>query len=145
MISKYAIIGKFFVNSHFDTRNRAMQFARWVFLIAGVYGILAVAPMYFFEAQIAIDFPPAITHPEYYYGFIGVTLSWQVLFLLLSRDPQRYRIMMLPASVEKGAYGIAIIWLFVQERVANFIVGAAIIDLTFGVLFLIAFWRTGDA
>ena len=113
-------------------------------MIAGIYGILAVAPMYVFEDQIARNFPPAITHPEYYYGFIGVTLSWQILFLLLSRDPIRYRTMMLPAVAEKATYGIAVIWLFVQQRVANLILGFAMVDLIFGVLFLIAYWRTGD-
>jgi hypothetical protein len=37
-----------------------------VFQIAGVYGILVVAPMYFSESQILRDFPWAITHPEYF-------------------------------------------------------------------------------
>jgi len=57
-----------------------MKFAKWVFRIAGIYGLIVVAPMYLSESQISRDFPPAITHPEYFYGFIGVTLAWQVLF-----------------------------------------------------------------
>ncbi|MGH7494644.1 MAG: hypothetical protein ACREOO_19905 [bacterium] len=70
-----------------------MKFAKWVFRIAGIYGLIVLTPMYFTEGQISRDFPPAPTHPEYYYGFIGVALAWQVLFLLLSKDPLRYRIM----------------------------------------------------
>jgi hypothetical protein len=77
-----------------------MKFAKWVFLIAGIYGILAVAPMYFSEHQISRDYPPAITHPEYFYGFAGVTLAWQIAFLVVASNPGRFRLMMLPAVVE---------------------------------------------
>jgi hypothetical protein len=41
-----------------------MTFAKRVFLIAGVYGVLVLAPQYFLEARIGRDFPPPITHPE---------------------------------------------------------------------------------
>ena len=53
-----------------------MRFARYSFLIAGIYGLLSLSPMYFLEAKNGRDFPPAITHPEYYYGFMGVALAW---------------------------------------------------------------------
>ena len=57
-----------------------MKVARWIFGIAGVYGILVIAPLYFAEGQIAQNDPPAITHPEFFYGFIGITLAWQFVF-----------------------------------------------------------------
>jgi hypothetical protein len=126
-----------------NERNNPMQLAKWTFLISGIYGLILVTPMYFLENQIARDYPPAITHPESFYGFIGVTLAWQLLFLVLSTNPSRYRLMMLPAFVEKASYGIAIIWLFIQQRVPGLILGFALVDLIWGVLFLIAFWRTG--
>lgn len=119
-----------------------MKFAKWVFRIAGIYGILAVAPLYFSEAQIARDYPPAITHPEYYYGFAGVTLAWQIAFLVIASNPGRFRLMMLPAIVEKLSYVVAIAFLYFQERVASLIVGAAAIDLLLGILFILAFLRT---
>jgi hypothetical protein len=68
----------------------AMRFARWVFLLAGIYGIVAIGPQYFMEEKIGQDYPPAITHPEYFYGFIGVGLAWQVAFLIIARDPARF-------------------------------------------------------
>ena len=120
-----------------------MTFAKWVFRIAGIYGLAVLTPMYFFESQISLDFPPAITHPEYYYGFIGVAVSWQVLFLFLSQDPMRYRLLMLPAILEKATYGIAIVWLFAQQRVAGLALVFATVDLIFGILFFLAYWRTG--
>jgi hypothetical protein len=53
-----------------------MRFARWVFLLSGVSGILLVTPPYFLERQTGEDYAPPVTHPEYYYGFLGVTLAW---------------------------------------------------------------------
>ena len=45
---------------------RYMKFAKWLFAIAGIYGLLVVAPLYWREEQITHDYPPAITHPEYF-------------------------------------------------------------------------------
>lgn len=120
-----------------------MIFAKWVFRLAGIYGLLVLAPMYFMEKQINLDYPPAITHPEHFYGFIGVGIAWQVLFLVLSSDPARYRLMILPAFLEKATYSIAVIWLFAQQRVASMVLGFALVDAALGVLFLVAFWRIG--
>ena len=56
-----------------------MKFAKRVFLVAGVYGVIVIVPMYFAEGRIGRDHPPAITHPEFYYGFLGVagkSCSW---------------------------------------------------------------------
>ena len=127
-----------------------MTFARRVFFWAGVYGIVALAPLYFLEGRIARDFPPPVAHPEYFYGFVGVALAWQVLFLILSRDPVRYRAMMLPAILEKVAFGLAVWVLFLQGRLEPLTLGPASVDLFLAVLFVVAFLRTarestGDA
>ena len=62
-----------------------MKFAKLVFLIAGIYGLIALLPQYFLEGRIGQNSPPPITHPEFYYGFLGVTVAWQILFLVISR------------------------------------------------------------
>jgi hypothetical protein len=121
-----------------------MRFARWVFLIAGIYGLLLMLPQYFYEPMLNRNFPPALTHPEYFYGFTGVTLAWQVLFLVLSRDPLRYRPMMLPAILEKATYSIATIVLYLQRRAGSFVLFFGLIDLVLGLLFILAFWKTGS-
>lgn len=121
-----------------------MIFARRVFLIAGSYGLLVLLPAYFLEERTGRDFPPPITHPEYYYGFIGVAVAWQVLFLMLSRDPARYRPLMIPAILEKVSFGIAVLVLFWQQRVSSFTVGAAVIDFGFAILFVLAYLRTAN-
>jgi len=119
-----------------------MKFARYSFLIAGIYGLLSLSPMYFLEAKNLRDFPPAITHPEFYYGFIGVALAWQVLFLVLSINPKRYRPMMIPAMLEKLSFAVPVIVLFLQNRVAFLMLVAAVPDLIFLCLFATAFIKT---
>jgi hypothetical protein len=57
-----------------------MKFAKYTFCAAGIYGLIALLPQYFLEAKNGIDFPPAITHPEYYYGFVGVGLAFKSPF-----------------------------------------------------------------
>src|SRR5256885_10078509 len=104
-------------------REMVMRFARRVFSIAGIYGLIVLLPQYCLEAKNSSDFPPAITHPEYYYGFIGVGLACQILFLVIARDPVRYRAMMIPAVIEKFSFGIAVVTLFLLSRVSVVMLG----------------------
>lgn len=119
-----------------------MKMARWIFVIAGIYGLAALIPMYFQESMVALMNPPAITHPEYYYGFIGVALAWQLLFFQIARDPLRFRPMMLPATLEKLAFGIAALVLYAEHRLAPLMLVGGCVDLLFAGLFLLAYSRT---
>src|SRR5712691_7809563 len=78
-----------------------MRFARRVFVTAGIWGLLVVPPLYFLFDTIGRQNPPAITHPEYYYGFTSVTLAWQFAFFVIASDPARFRPLMPPAIAEK--------------------------------------------
>ena len=120
-----------------------MRFARRVFFIAGIYGLLVLAPQYFLEAKTGQDFPPAITHPEYYYGFVGVGLAFQVLFLVIARDPVRHRAAMIPAVLEKATFGVAAVALYLQGRIPSVVLGFALVDLLLGALFVVAYAKTG--
>lgn len=120
-----------------------MRFAKRLFLIAGIYGLLVLLPQYFLEVKTGLDFPPPITHPEYYYGFLGVAVAWQVLFLLIAKDPVRYRAMMIPAVLEKASFGVAALVLFLLQRVSPVMLGFGIVDLIFGALFVLAYAKTG--
>lgn len=119
-----------------------MKFARITFLVAAVYGILALAPQYFLEGYIARTDPPAITHPEFFYGFIGVALAFQIVFLIISRDPVRFRPLMLASVVEKIPFGIAAVVLYIQGRLSANILGAGLVDLVLGTLFIVSFLKT---
>jgi hypothetical protein len=118
-----------------------MKFAKWTYLLAGIYGLLVLTPQYFLEEQNGIDYPPAINHPEYYYGFIGVAVAWQIVFLIISRDPQRYRPLMIASVIEKYSYGLAVAILYFQSRVVMAVLATGIIDMILGALFLIAYLR----
>lgn len=118
-----------------------MRFARYTFLLAGIYGLLAITPLYFLEERIGRDFPPAITHPEHYYGFAGVALAWQIAFLIIASDPLRFRPIMLAAVVEKFSYGFALLALASQGRIGAAVLGTGLFDLFWGVLFVAAFLR----
>ena len=122
-----------------------MIFAKRVFLGAAVYGLIVLLPQYFLQAKTGRDFPPAITHPEYYYGFIGIAVAWQIVFLIISRDPIRYRPIMLDAVVEKAVFGFPAIALYATNRLSRQMLGAGLIDLTLGTLFIIAYRRTAPA
>lgn len=112
-------------------------FAKWLLRVAGVYGLVVLAPMYFMERRIEVDQPP-ITHPEFFYGFIGVALAWQFAFLIMSSDPVRYRPLLCTAVFEKFSFGIAAIILFAYQRLNPEMLTAGLIDLLLGVGFLIA-------
>lgn len=119
-----------------------MRFAKWVFLAAGTIGILMVLPPYFQEEQFGRDHPPAVAHPQLYYGFFGVTLAWQCMFLVIASDPIRYRRAMLPAMLEKASFAGAVPILYLLDRVSLLWVGIAALDAAWLALFLAAFWCT---
>lgn len=122
-----------------------MTFAKRTFFWAGVYGLLVIAPQLFLEAKTSRDYPPAITHPEFYYGFVAAALAWQIAFLLISRDPVRHRPLMLAGVVEKAVFAVAVPVLYAQGRVPSIVLGFAGIDALLGVLFLVSYARTPRA
>lgn len=119
-----------------------MKFARYTFATAGIYGILALVPQYFLERQIAIDSPPEITHPEYFYGFVGVALAFQLVFLIIAKDPVRFRPIMPAAIVEKIAFVIPTFYLYANGRAPWQITAGAAIDLLLAILFAISLLKT---
>ena len=118
-----------------------MQFAKWVFRIAGIYGIVTVAPLYFLEGAITRATGP-ISHPEYFYGFVGLCVVWQILFLLISSDPSRWRPAMPVAVLEKLSFSLPVLALYVARRVDSGVTVFASVDLVWAALFVTAFLRS---
>lgn len=121
-----------------------MKFAKVVFLIAAIWGILVITPLYFLFDTIGRQDPPPITHPGFYYGFAGCALAWQFAFLVIARDPVRIRAMMIPSVFEKFSFAVAQTVLYVQHRLHPLDLFLGGIDGLLGVLFLVAFFRTSD-
>ncbi|MGE0360789.1 MAG: hypothetical protein AB7H93_23985 [Vicinamibacterales bacterium] len=120
--------------------DRGRRFARRVFLAAGAYGLVVLLPQYFLEDRIGRAYPPPVTHPEHFYGFVGLALVWQLAFLLIASDPIRYRPLMPVAVLEKAAFAIPTFLLFAAGRVAAATTAVAGLDALLGVLFVAA-WR----
>ena len=118
------------------------RFARRVYTVAGIYGLVVMLPQYFLEDRIGRDTPPAITHPEHFYGFIGVTIAWQIAFLVIGREPQRLRALMPVTVLEKLAFAVPVAMLWAKGRVAGSVLPFAGIDLLLGALFLVSYIRT---
>jgi hypothetical protein len=119
-----------------------MKFAKIVFRIAAIWGFLIITPLYFLFDLVGKNDPPPITHPAFYYGFVGVALVWQFAFLIIASDPIRFRLLMIAAILEKLVYSVPVVILVSQKRMnPNDLVFAGI-DLFLGVLFVFAYLRT---
>jgi hypothetical protein len=95
-----------------------------------------------FEA-IGRAYPPPITHPDLYYGFVGVTLTWQVAFLVIASNPVRYRTFMLTAILEKLLYVGTMIALYLLGQLPPAQTAVIIVpDGLLGLLFVVAFFMT---
>ena len=100
-----------------------------------------LAPGFFGEKMVAEKMPPAITHPEFYYGFLGVAVAWQVAFLIICRDPQRFRSIIPAAILEKLAYSIICAVLLALGRIPLIVAMGGAGDFILGTLFTISYFR----
>lgn len=112
-----------------------MKFAKYTFLLAGVYGILVLLPLYFADTS-------GISRLEFYYGFIGIALAFQILFIIISRDPVRFRTAMIPCILEKISFAIPAFILFSQNKIETNIFYGGIMDFILGILFIVAYFLT---
>jgi hypothetical protein len=101
-------------------------------------------PMALAEKTVEQIMPPAVNHPEFFYGFVFLNICWQVLYLFLSTDPIRYRPMMIPSFLAKTSGVVALTWLYLQKRISSQWAATIIIDGIWAVLFLVAFWAAGQ-
>jgi hypothetical protein len=119
-----------------------MKFAKVVFTVAGVWGVLVLAPLYFALDLIGKQTPPAVTHVEYYFGFLGVALVWQFAFFVIGRDPVRYRPIMLPAMAEKFVHVLTMTVLFARGMMTASQLAFNRPDQLLGLLFVVAYLKT---
>ena len=118
-----------------------MRFAKIVFRLAGIWGLLVIVPLYFLYDYIGKKDPPPVTHPGFFYGFIGIALAWQVAFLMIGSDPARYRPLIIPSLIEKLTYVIAVVVLVSQGRMRQPELAFAGTDSLLAILFVIAYFK----
>lgn len=114
-----------------------MKLARWIYLIAGIYGILVLTPGLIMPPQGA---------PEFYYGFIGSALVWQFAFFVVARDPLGFRALMPVCMLEKLAFFATCLGLRLTGQMdASPIFIGAMIDGLWLLLFVWAWFATASA
>lgn len=118
-----------------------MRFAKWVFTLGGIWGLLIIGPMFFLEGAIAARTQP-FTHPDSYYGFLASTVMWQVGYLAIGRDPARFRPFMLIGATGKLIFGVACWLLYAQGRIPISVPVVATPDLVLVVLYVAAWVKT---
>jgi hypothetical protein len=100
-----------------------------------------LTPLYFLFDLIGRRYARAITHPDFYYGFVGITLVWQIAFLVIANDPVRFRPMMVPAILEKFIYAISVGVLYARGPLQGGQLLAELPDIPLGILFVAAFLK----
>jgi hypothetical protein len=119
-----------------------MKFAKLTFYFAAAWGVVVLVPLYFALDTIARHDPPAVTHVEFYYAFLGLALVWQFAFFVIGSDPIRFRPMMLPAIAEKFVHVGTMTALYLAGRMNAAQLAANLPDAVLGTLFVIAFVKT---
>ena len=64
-----------------------MRFAKIVFTVAGVWGIVVLTPLYFLHDITGRQYPPPADYAQFFYGFLSVAMAWQVAFLVIGSSP----------------------------------------------------------
>src|SRR3954463_12434714 len=118
-----------------------MKFAKIVFIGAGVWGIAVLMPLYFLFDITGRQYAPPTTYPHFFYGFLSVTMAWQMAFLVIGSNPVRFRPLMLPSIFEKLGYVVTLAVLHGQARISTADAMAAVPDMLLGTLFVAAFMK----
>jgi hypothetical protein len=121
-----------------------MNFAKIAFIGAGVWGIVVLTPLYFLLDISGRQYVPPADYPHFFYGFVSVAMAWQFAFLLIGSDPARYRMLMPIAMFEKFSFILTLAVLHSRGRIAMMDAMAGVPDFVLGVLFVVAFVKTGQ-
>ena len=118
-----------------------MRFSRFVFIAAGVWGVVVLAPLFFLFDISGRQYAAPASYPQFFYGFVAVALAWQVAFFVIGSDPVRFRPVMIPAILEKLGFVITALVFYARGRISNADASAAWPDLILGCLFIVAFFK----
>jgi hypothetical protein len=119
-----------------------MRFAKIVFVLAGIWGLAVLPPFYWLVDITGRHYDVPTQYPQFFYGFMSITLAWQIAFLVIGSNPARFRPLMVPTMLEKFGYVVTLAVLYAQGRVSSTDAQAIVPDLILGVLFVVAFVKT---
>jgi hypothetical protein len=119
-----------------------VKFAKAVFAVAGTWGIVVLTPLYFLFDLTGRPYPPPASYPHFFYGFLSVAMAWQLAFFVIASNPARFRLMMIPAVIEKLGYITGTAVLYANGRIDSTALTTVAPDSLLCVLFVIAFVKT---
>lgn len=119
-----------------------MRFARFIFIGAGIWGIVVLTPLYWLVDVTGRRYAPPADYPQFFYGFVSVAMAWQIAFLAIGWSPARFRPLMIPCMLEKLGWVTTLGLLHGQARISTTDAQAAVPDLLLAALFMVAFART---
>ena len=120
-----------------DNTRSAAKFARRVYIIAAIYGFLAVPALYFTDAPDP--------HRLLYFAFAGIALVFQGVFLVIARDPLKYAAFVPLTVFEKISFGVPALAFWSQGQAADDMALGGAVDLLFAGLFLIVWLKLRKA
>jgi hypothetical protein len=116
--------------------HERMKLTKWIFLIAGIFGLLVTVPLVFAEKIMAVK------QPEFYYGFVFLDICLQIVYIIISRSPIRFRPIMIPAFLAKASGTVTLTWLYLIDCVSSRWIAIGAVDGVFAVLFFIGYFLT---
>ena len=119
-----------------------MRFAKYVFIGAGIWGIAVLTPLYWLVDVTGRQYPSPTEYPQFFFGFLSVAIAWQIAFLVIGSSPLRFRMLMIPAIVEKLGYVSTLLVLRAQGRISSLDAQPVLPDLLLGLLFIAAFVKS---
>ena len=119
-----------------------MRFARIVFMVAGIWGVVVLAPLYWLVDLTGHRYAPPTDYPQFFYGFLSVAMAWQLAFLVIASNPARLRPLMVAAVIEKLGFVLTVVVLHGQARLSSRDTQVIVPDLLLGILFVIALIKT---
>lgn len=108
----------------------AATFARRVYIVAAIYGFLAVPVLYFTQAPDP--------HRLLYFAFAGIALVFQGVFLVIARDPLKYAAFLPLTVFEKVSFGVPALAFWSQGQAPDDMGLGGAVDLVFALFFLLA-------
>ena len=115
------------------TQDRTSRRIGWLFTIAGIYGLLAVAPLYRGGGGGAA---------LYRYAFAGAAGATQLLYLMIGHDFARYRPLIWVGVASKISFAVPGLLLMARGEIGSGTLPFAIIDLLLVAAFITAWALT---
>ena len=119
-----------------------MKFAKIVFAIAGVWGILVLVPFFFLVDLTGRRYAPPSSYSHFFYGFFALALVFQFVFFIIASDPARFRPMIIAAIFEKATYIAVCAVLYSRGQITLNDASTCFADCILGALFIFAYFTT---